>query len=183
MLISGTRRGLTPKLVADLRRRSAIEPEIGHMKSDGRLARCPLKGTIGPTGACEHVLPGNGCLLRGAVRLRPQHPKDPCPPQGTFVPHHCGYIGCLQVPTKRPWSTIADITTLFRIDKVDFRGEKRSNATHVSTTDPNARLYKKFPGSGAMLCFIGGGGSENDPGDRVPDDGPHGEPHRPDRAG
>ena len=47
VLISGTRRGLTPKLVADLRRRSAIEPEIGHMKSDGRLARCPLKGTIG----------------------------------------------------------------------------------------------------------------------------------------
>jgi len=49
VLISGTRRGLTPKLVADLRRRSAIEPEIGHMKSDGRLARSPLKGNIGDT--------------------------------------------------------------------------------------------------------------------------------------
>ena len=47
VLISGTRRGLTPKLVADLRRRSAIEAEIGHMKTDGRLARCPLKGTTG----------------------------------------------------------------------------------------------------------------------------------------
>ena len=47
VLISGTRRGLTPKLVADLRRRSAIEAEIGHMKTDGRLSRCPLKGTIG----------------------------------------------------------------------------------------------------------------------------------------
>lgn len=41
------RRGLTPKLVADLRRRSAIEAEIGHMNTDGRLSRCPLKGTIG----------------------------------------------------------------------------------------------------------------------------------------
>ena len=30
-----------------LKRRSAIEPEIGHMKSDGRLARCPLKGHVG----------------------------------------------------------------------------------------------------------------------------------------
>ncbi len=39
--------------------------------------------------------------------------------------------------------------------EVDFRGEKRSNATHVSTTDPDARLYKKSPGTGAMLCFIG----------------------------
>jgi IS5 family transposase len=47
VLISGTRRGLTSKLLADLRRRSAIEPEIGHMKADGRLSRCTLKGTIG----------------------------------------------------------------------------------------------------------------------------------------
>ena len=47
VLISGTRRGLTPKLIADLRRRSAIEAEIGHMKTDGRPSWCPLKGTIG----------------------------------------------------------------------------------------------------------------------------------------
>lgn len=39
--------------------------------------------------------------------------------------------------------------------EVAFKGEKRSNATHVSTTDPDARLYKKSPGTGAMLCFIG----------------------------
>jgi IS5 family transposase len=31
----------------DLRRRSAIEQMIGHMKTDGRLARCALKGTLG----------------------------------------------------------------------------------------------------------------------------------------
>jgi transposase, IS5 family len=47
VLISGTRRGLTPILAKLLRRRSAIEPEIGHMKTDGRLARCPLKGAAG----------------------------------------------------------------------------------------------------------------------------------------
>ena len=47
VLISGTRRGLTPILAKLLRRRSAIEPEIGHMKTDGRLARCPLKGGTG----------------------------------------------------------------------------------------------------------------------------------------
>ena len=47
VLISGTRRGLTPKLIADLRRRSAIEAEIGHMKTYGSLSRCPLKGTVG----------------------------------------------------------------------------------------------------------------------------------------
>jgi IS5 family transposase len=47
VLISGMRRGLTPKLIADLRRRSAIEAEIGHMKTDGRLSRSPLKGIFG----------------------------------------------------------------------------------------------------------------------------------------
>lgn len=59
VLISGTRRGLTPKLIADLRHRSAIEAEIGHMKTDGRLSRCGLKGTVGDTlfavlRACGH---------------------------------------------------------------------------------------------------------------------------------
>jgi transposase len=48
-----------------------------------------------------------------------------------------------------------------RNSEVDFRGEKRSNATHASTSDPDARLYKKFPGTGAMLCFIGHALMEN----------------------
>ena len=38
---------------------------------------------------------------------------------------------------------------------IDFRGKKRSNATHASTTDPDARLFKKSPGTGAVLCFMG----------------------------
>jgi transposase len=45
--------------------------------------------------------------------------------------------------------------------EVDFRGEKRANATHASTTDPDARLYKKSPGTGATLCFIGHALMEN----------------------
>lgn len=38
---------------------------------------------------------------------------------------------------------------------VDFRGERRTNATHASTTDPEARLYKKAAGQEATLCFLG----------------------------
>lgn len=45
--------------------------------------------------------------------------------------------------------------------EVDFKGEKRSNATHTSTTDPEARLYKKSPGTGAALCFMGHALMEN----------------------
>lgn len=37
----------------------------------------------------------------------------------------------------------------------DFRGEQRSNATHASTTDPDALLYRKGPGMEARLCFLG----------------------------
>ncbi|MFQ3254131.1 MAG: IS5 family transposase [Loktanella salsilacus] len=65
VLISGTRRGLTPKLKRLLRRRSAIEPEIGHMKNDGRLSRCPLKGTTGD--AIFAVLCGCGHNIRNIL--------------------------------------------------------------------------------------------------------------------
>jgi transposase len=39
--------------------------------------------------------------------------------------------------------------------EVDFRGERRSNATHASTTDPDARLFRKSRGTGAILGFMG----------------------------
>jgi transposase len=38
---------------------------------------------------------------------------------------------------------------------VDFKGEKRSNQTHQSTTDPDARLYKKAKGQESKLCYLG----------------------------
>ena len=45
--------------------------------------------------------------------------------------------------------------------EVDFRGQKRSNATHASTTDPDARLFRKSQGTGAMLCYMGHALMEN----------------------
>ncbi len=62
VLISGTRRGLTPALAKALRRRSSIKPEISHMKTGGRLARCFLKGTFGD--AIFAVLCGCGHNIR-----------------------------------------------------------------------------------------------------------------------
>src|SRR6201997_3233515 len=38
---------------------------------------------------------------------------------------------------------------------IDFRGEKRKNQTHESTTDPEARLFKKSKGSEAKLGYLG----------------------------
>src|SRR5271155_4759325 len=39
--------------------------------------------------------------------------------------------------------------------EVDFHREKRSNETHQSTTDPDARLYKKSKGSEAKMSYLG----------------------------
>ncbi|OWW04770.1 transposase [Rhizobium sp. R72] len=45
--------------------------------------------------------------------------------------------------------------------EADFHGEKRSNETHASTTDPDAKLYRKGKGKEAKLCFMGHGLMEN----------------------
>ena len=39
--------------------------------------------------------------------------------------------------------------------EVDFHGEKRKNQTHASTTDPDARLFRKSKGSEAKLNYMG----------------------------
>ncbi|GKT21272.1 hypothetical protein AVHM3334_04230 [Acidovorax sp. SUPP3334] len=68
--LSGQKRGITRTLKAMIKRRSAIEPAIGHMKMDGRLARNPLKGALGD--ALHAVMCGAGHDLRlilAALRL------------------------------------------------------------------------------------------------------------------
>lgn len=62
ILRSDQRRGVTQAMKAMIKRRSAIEPAIGHMKMDGRLGRNPLKGTIGD--ALHAVLRGAGHNIR-----------------------------------------------------------------------------------------------------------------------
>ena len=42
-----------------------------------------------------------------------------------------------------------------RNSRRDFRGEKRTNATHASITDPDARLFKKARGQAAKLFHMG----------------------------
>jgi len=48
-----------------------------------------------------------------------------------------------------------------RNSEANFHGRKRSNQTHASTTDPDAKLYRKGPGKEAKLCFMGHGLMEN----------------------
>ena len=63
---AGLRRGITRTLRATIKRRSAIEPTIGHMKADGKLGRNWLKGALGD--AIHAVLCGAGHNLRMILR-------------------------------------------------------------------------------------------------------------------
>lgn len=66
VFIGGARRGVPGTIAKPPRRRSAIGPTIGHMKTDGRLTRCPLKGT---TGDARFAVPcGRGHDIRMILR-------------------------------------------------------------------------------------------------------------------
>jgi transposase len=55
----------------------------------------------------------------------------------------------------------AEAPSAGRNAEADFHGQKRSNETHASRTDPQARLYRKGPGKEARLCFMGHALMEN----------------------
>ena len=59
---------------------------------------------------------------------------------------------------KTPMQTNTDTN---RNEEVDFHGQKRSNATHVSTTDGEARLFRKGKGKEARLAYMGHALAEN----------------------
>jgi IS5 family transposase len=62
VFISGQKRGVFGIIKRELRRRSAIEAVIGHMKTDGHLSRCYLKGRQGD--AANAILTAVGYNLR-----------------------------------------------------------------------------------------------------------------------
>ena len=104
----------------------------------------------------------DGTLVKAWASMKSFQPKaddtppddDPGSPPGPDTPAEDQPHTTETVPMPRP-------NRQNRNAEVDFRGEKRSNATHASTTDPDARLYKKSPGTGAVLCFMGHALMEN----------------------
>lgn len=62
VFISGQKRGVFDAIKRELRRRSAIEPLIGHMKEQGHLGRCYLKGHAGD--AANAILTAAGYNFR-----------------------------------------------------------------------------------------------------------------------
>ena len=74
----------------------------------------------------------DGTLLEAWASHKSFKPKNPEPPAGGEPPTDAG-----------------------RNAEVGWHGQKRSNATHQSTTDPEARLYRKSNNTAATLCFLG----------------------------
>jgi transposase len=68
----------------------------------------------------------DGTLIEAWASLKSVHPKDEPPPSGGG-----------------------------RNPEVDFRGQRRVNKTHESSTDPQARLMRKGPNREAKLCYMG----------------------------
>ena len=79
--------------------------------------------------AVGRALGVDGTLIEAAASLKSFRPKDePVPPPTDDGPGNLS---------------------------VDFQGERRSNETHASTTDPEARLLRKGPGKEARMAFLG----------------------------
>ena len=119
---------------------------------------------VAPLLSDEHF-PVDGTLIKAWASMKSFQPK----PEGS--PPDDGGPGEPPAPDTAPETQPAKTgtetdpmprpTRPSRNAEVDFKGETRSNATHVSATDPEARLYKKSPGTGAMLCFMGHALMEN----------------------
>lgn len=111
----------------------------------------------------------DGTLIKAWASMKSFKPKaEDTPPdnEGPGDPPAEGDAPAVSpvTPTSETSSEIASMPRpnhRSRNAEVGFKGEKRSNATHASTTDPEARLYKKSPGTGAMLCFMGHALMEN----------------------
>ena len=107
----------------------------------------------------------DGTLVKAWASMKSFQPKPEIPPpddEGPGDPPSPDTTAADQPEqTQTETDPMPRPTRQHRNAEVDFRGGRRSNATHASTTDPDARLYKKSPGTGAMLCFIGHALMEN----------------------
>ena len=87
-------------------------------------------------------------VLRGA-RVRRLLSKEHFSVDGTLIE------AWASMKSFRPKEGDDDAPPAGRNAEHDFRGERRSNASHASTTDGDARLYRKGNSQSSRLCFMG----------------------------
>ena len=127
------------------------------------LAAILAHAQVAPLLSDEHFSV-DGTLIKAWASMKSFQPRvDGSPPDADGGPDDPSSARTEAAPEEpEPETTeMTRRTPRSRNAEVDFRGEKRSNATHASITDPDARLFKKSPGAGAMLCFMGHSLMEN----------------------
>jgi len=131
----------------------------------------------------------DGTLVKAWASMKSFQPKDSAPPDRDDDPGDPPPPPTQQTaadtdhqPQQTETQPMSDTDRQPRNAEVNFRGTKRSNATHASVTDPDARLYKKAPGAAATLCFMGHTLMENRNGLVVQADLTHADGHGERRA-
>jgi transposase len=76
---------------------------------------------------------------------------DHCTVAGTLLDAWAGQQSCKQQESAPPSPPLDDPSS----PSIALRGERRTNTTHASTTDPKARLDKKANGQEAKRCSLG----------------------------
>ena len=144
------------------------------------IARKFLKGIIEhaevkPLLSTEHFTV-DGTLVNAWASVKSLRPRadaqgdgPPAPPAGGGAPPSDALPGSVSEESSQPPKASDDKTPMQqtntdktnRNEEVDFHGQKRSNATHVSTTDGEARLFRKGKGKEARLAYMGHALGEN----------------------
>ena len=114
-----------------------------------RSSRRGAEPTPGETAAVDQHFSADGTLIKAWASLK------------SFKPRPDAAEGAAEGEGGPPEGGAGGDGAGGRNAEVDFKGERRSNATHRSTTDPEALLYRKGPGMEARLCYIGHGLMEN----------------------
>src|ERR1700685_1331280 len=109
--------------------------EIGQEFLSSLLGLAEVKGLL----SAEHFS-GDGTMLKAWASMKSFRPKNSRPKNASG---------------EGPGSGPGDPPQPGRNGEVDFRKTKRSNATHASTTDKDARLYRKGAGQESRLAYLG----------------------------
>ena len=135
-----------------------------HFTVDGTLvnAWASLKSFVPRENAFQDGAPLAAADPRSGASAGWTKPKDEAPPaeDQASQPNSKATAEPTKTEDATPMKT-TETDRKSRNEEVDFHGQKRSNATHVSTSDPEARLYRKGPGKEAKLSFIGHAMTEN----------------------
>lgn len=97
----------------------------------------------------------DGTLIKAWASMKSFQPKAPPEDDDPGAPPPPSTDQIPPKPDQPETTETPPMQSKSRNTEVHFKGEKRSNKTHASVTDPDARLYKKSSGAGAMLCFMG----------------------------